>query len=71
MPDMKGDELARRVRHLRPALKVLYVTGFADRLFSTRPILWEGEAYVEKPIKSAALREAVSLALFGHTRGPA
>jgi CheY-like chemotaxis protein len=71
MPDMNGDELARRIRQVRPSLKVLYLTGFPDKLFSTRPTLWEGEAFLEKPIKSAALREAVSLALFGHTRGPA
>jgi CheY-like chemotaxis protein len=71
MPDMNGDELARRIRQVRPSLKVLYLTGFPDKLFSTRPVLWEGEAFLEKPIKSAALREAVSLALFGHTRGPA
>jgi CheY-like chemotaxis protein len=71
MPDMNGDELARRIRQVRPSLKVLYLTGFPDKLFSTRPTLWEGEAFLEKPIKSAALREAVSLALFGHARGPA
>jgi hypothetical protein len=52
-------------------IKVLYVTGFADVLFTERRTLWEDEAFVEKPVSMLALREAVSLALFGHTRGPA
>jgi two-component system, cell cycle sensor histidine kinase and response regulator CckA len=70
MPEMNGDELARRVRRLRPEMKVLYVTGFAEQLFSTRPVLWEEETFIEKPFTAAALREAVSMALFGHTHGP-
>ncbi|MBZ5557413.1 MAG: response regulator, partial [Acidobacteriia bacterium] len=32
MPQMVGHELARRLRQAAPALKVLYLTGFADRL---------------------------------------
>jgi two-component system cell cycle sensor histidine kinase/response regulator CckA len=68
MPDMAGDELARTLRETQPDLKVLYVTGFADRLFWERPVL-DDEAFVEKPITPAGLLEAVSLELFGHTRG--
>jgi CheY-like chemotaxis protein len=70
MPGMNGDELARRLRLDYPDLKVLYLTGFADRLFSARPVLWANEAFLDKPVSVAGLREAVSLALFGHTRGP-
>jgi two-component system cell cycle sensor histidine kinase/response regulator CckA len=70
MPNMTGDELARQMRVAFPDLKVLYLTGFADRLFSHRPILWANESFVEKPVTTAGLREAVSMALFGHTRGP-
>ena len=33
-------------------------------------MLWEGEAFVEKPITPEGLREAVSLILYGHTHGP-
>src|SRR5262245_2378141 len=70
MPGINGDELARRLRARHPDLKVLYLTGFADRLFSTRLVLWQNEAFLEKPATVAGLREAVSMALFGHTRGP-
>ena len=33
MPGIPGDELARRLRQLDPELKVLYLTGYSDRLF--------------------------------------
>jgi CheY-like chemotaxis protein len=49
MPRMSGDELARRLRSSRPALKVLYLTGFSDRLFKDKVTLWEDEAFLEKP----------------------
>jgi FixJ family two-component response regulator len=56
------------VRLLHPDLSVLYLTGFADRLFTARATLWENEAFVEKPVSIDGLREAVSLALFGTTQ---
>jgi CheY-like chemotaxis protein len=30
MPDMSGDELARRVAELRPDIPALFVSGYAD-----------------------------------------
>lgn len=67
MPEMDGDELARRARALRPKLKVLYLTSHADRLFGQGTGLREGEAYLDKPFTRAALREAVALLVFGST----
>jgi two-component system cell cycle sensor histidine kinase/response regulator CckA len=64
MPQMNGDELAARLRQSTPDLKVLYLTGFSQALFSTRTQLWEGEAFLEKPCAPAALLEGVSLLLF-------
>ena len=65
MPEMNGDELARRVRLLQPEVKVLYLTGFSDELFKQKSTLWEGEAFLDKPTSSNGLIEAVSLLLFG------
>jgi DNA-binding response OmpR family regulator len=65
MPQMNGDELGRRLRLLRPALKVLYLTGFSDQLFKEKVTLWEDEAYLDKPCSIKGLREAVSLLLSG------
>ena len=65
MPQMTGDELARRLRQTEPALKVLYLTGFSDRLFKEKVTLWQDEAFLDKPCSVKGLLEAVSLLLFG------
>jgi two-component system cell cycle sensor histidine kinase/response regulator CckA len=65
MPQMNGDELARRLLVLRPTLKVLYLTGFSEQLFKDKVALWQDEAFLEKPCSVKGLIEAVSLLLFG------
>jgi two-component system cell cycle sensor histidine kinase/response regulator CckA len=69
MPKMNGDELARRVRQAEPAVKVLYLTGYADRLFKEKTTLWEGEAFLDKPCSVKGLLEAVSLLIYGKLNG--
>jgi CheY-like chemotaxis protein len=69
MPDMGGAEMVRRIRTMRPDLKVLYVTGHIDSLMDTRP-LWEGEAFLEKPFTVDGLREAVAFLLYGTATKP-
>src|SRR4051794_24684279 len=49
MPGMCGDAVAARLREASPRLKVLYLTGFADRLFESRVSLRDDEAFLEKP----------------------
>ncbi len=66
MPDLKGDEVARRFRRARPELKVLYLSGFVDSLFAERSVLWEDEAFLDKPFTIKGLLEAVSLLTSGH-----
>jgi two-component system cell cycle sensor histidine kinase/response regulator CckA len=70
MPRMSGDELARRLRASRPLLKVLYLTGFSDRLFKDKVTLWEDEAFLDKPCSINGLLEAVSLLTFGRCNAP-
>lgn len=65
MPKMTGDELARRLRQNEPGLKVLYLTGFSDRLFKEKATLWQDEAFLDKPCSVKGLLEAVSLLVFG------
>jgi CheY-like chemotaxis protein len=71
MPELTGEEMARRLRAQRQDLKVLYVSGYVDRLLNERPLLWEGEAFLEKPFTVQGLTEAVSLLLFGTLKRPA
>jgi len=70
MPQMTGDELARRLRAERPTLKVLYLTGFSDRLFKEKVTLWADEAFLDKPCSVKGLLEAVALLLFGQFDAP-
>jgi len=70
MPGMSGDELARRLRTDEPDLKVLYLTGYSDRLFQDRVLLSDGEAFLEKPVTVQALLEATSLLLVGRLPPP-
>ncbi len=70
MPQMTGDELARRLRQTEPGLKVLYLTGFSDRLFKEKVTLWEDEAFLDKPCSVNGLLQAVSLLLFGCFEAP-
>lgn len=69
MPGLSGDELGRRLRQRNADVKVLYFTGYSDQLFKEKLTLWEHEAFIDKPVTMKGLLEAVSMSLFGHTRG--
>lgn len=49
MPLMKGTEVYRRVRAVHPEAKVLYVSGYTERVIAERGSLAEGENFLEKP----------------------
>jgi len=70
MPEMNGDELARRLRQEQRDLKVLYLTGFCDRLFEAKSPLWDEESFLEKPCSIKGLEEAVSLLVYGRLAPP-
>jgi CheY-like chemotaxis protein len=65
MPHMDGDELAGRLRQTAPDLKVLYLTGFSDKLFKEKVTLWQDEAFLDKPCSVKGLLQAVSLLAYG------
>lgn len=69
MPELAGEEMARQFRAARRDLKVLYVSGVIDRLLDDR-VLWEGEAFLNKPFTADGLREAVALLLYGTLKKP-
>jgi two-component system cell cycle sensor histidine kinase/response regulator CckA len=70
MPQMTGDELARRLRQNEPGMKVLYLTGFSDKLFKEKATLWEDEAFLDKPCSVKGLLQAVSLLFFDRCEAP-
>jgi len=65
MPGMTGRELAAVVRAINPNVRVLYVTGFADTLFTGVNELGPGESFIEKPFGAEGLLEATRLLMFG------
>jgi DNA-binding response OmpR family regulator len=63
MPTMLGSELARRVRELRPDLKVLFMSGYAQPVLGEQIALDEGIDLLEKPFTADALLTRVRATL--------
>jgi CheY-like chemotaxis protein len=75
MPGMDGWMLAERISALRPGLKVIYASGYADDVVGARRMLEAGAAFLPKPFTPAALaakiREAATPADKPETAAPA
>jgi two-component system, cell cycle sensor histidine kinase and response regulator CckA len=55
MPGISGPELGERLLALRPELKVLYVSGYADGVIAHQGILEPGIAFLAKPMTPQSL----------------
>jgi PAS domain S-box-containing protein len=49
MPQMNGQELVERLLPLQPQMKVLFISGYSEEIFSGRNVLDPGTLYVQKP----------------------
>ncbi|SHN48079.1 ATP-binding protein [Cryptosporangium aurantiacum] len=58
MPGMSGPETAEAVRAVRPAIQVVYMSGYA-RALATADGVAEGVVFIEKPVTRAALLERI------------
>jgi len=65
MPGMNGRELARLLAPARPAMRVLYMSGYADAAMSQQGILPPGTAFVSKPFTPEVLARKVREVLDG------
>ena len=63
MPHMQGPELVKRVAALRPEIRVLYMSGYAQPIVSAGGILEEGVLLLEKPFTEPVLLAKVEQAL--------
>ncbi len=68
MPGMNGRELAERMQALRPAIKVLYISGYPADFISDRAVLSDGVHFLQKPfsLRSLALQVHAALEDPGH-----
>jgi two-component system, cell cycle sensor histidine kinase and response regulator CckA len=63
MPGMRGGELARKIRSLRPAIRILFMSGYTDDTTLSEGPLDADTSFLQKPFTSASLAKAVRSAL--------
>lgn len=63
MPEMAGNELARKVATAHPGMRTLFMSGAADDSITQHGFLTPGEGFVQKPFTSRELLEKVEHAL--------
>jgi two-component system cell cycle sensor histidine kinase/response regulator CckA len=59
MPGMNGKELAQRMGQLRPQTKVVFMSGYTDRIMSRDGVLDESVEYLQKPFTADQLGDTV------------
>jgi DNA-binding NtrC family response regulator len=65
MPRLSGRELAGELMRRRPAMKVLYMSGYTDNAVINSGILQTEVAFLQKPFTPGALTEKVREVLEG------
>ncbi len=70
MPGMSGRELVQHLRGARPAVKVLYVSGYAGEALARHGGIERGERFLQKPFSERGLLESVASALADQGGGP-
>lgn len=65
MPEMNGKLLAEKLLAVRPGLKVLFMSGYADTVVANHGVLDPGVAFLKKPFSTADLAQKVRAVLDG------
>ncbi len=71
MPHGNGFDLADEMQKLRPELRVMYMSGYADHHLAGSRILEIGSAFLQKPFAATALAQKVKEVLTGAGGHPA
>jgi CheY-like chemotaxis protein len=69
MPQMSGPAVAAKVAALRPAIKVLYMSGYTDDAIVHHGVLSNEVPFIQKPFSPLALRKKVREVLRGREKG--
>ena len=59
MPEMGGTELVRRLTHLRPQIKFLYISGYTDDALIRQGVRREEVSFLHKPFTRLVLTQKV------------
>jgi two-component system cell cycle sensor histidine kinase/response regulator CckA len=59
MPGMSGPRMVEQLIVIRPEIKVLYVSGYADDAVVQRGVLTADAAFLQKPFSMAALKDKI------------
>ena len=65
MPEMSGKELADRLLRARPALRVLFMSGYTDDEIARHGVLEQGTRFLPKPFDAPTLLTKVRSVLDG------
>ena len=68
MPLMSGPELVKRVRSVKPATKVVYMSGYTDGAIAPHGVLEPGISILRKPFTRDELARRLDEVLAGVTR---
>ena len=66
MPRLNGPDLAQRIVLLRPAIQVLYVSGFANQVAIERGSISPNASFLQKPFAAETLATKVREGLDHH-----
>jgi DNA-binding response OmpR family regulator len=70
LPQMRGTELAERVRAICPEARVLLMSGYTDQAIGQHAVLSPGAHFLQKPFSLASLLEKVRAVLEGPPEPP-
>ncbi|MGD9974736.1 MAG: PAS domain S-box protein [Desulfatirhabdiaceae bacterium] len=59
MPEMSGKELHAQIAHIKPDIRVLFMSGYTADIIAHRGVLDEGVQFIQKPFSLTALAEKI------------
>jgi len=65
MPKMSGKEVVKQIRLIAPEMKAIFISGYAEDIFSSQTVLDDKTLFVQKPVQPSVLIKSVRKVLDG------